>query len=384
MRHCFENCDPCTKIQFGKLCSENVDEYTESLEHLRFVMITDNDKRSKEVDKDGKFIWISHLQYATLTVNPYQWSENLSISIYKNTTRLSSYLNYKGRGMELSDILTFNNDLITFDDKTGIIYKIKDFESVVPLYILTTEDEMQRNISKCAICKKCVSVTFSKQSFKAEWATVKDNVLYVGSVGREYTNDDGSIRNRNNRLMQILEKSLLDLLENHLRSTGWAFLLYGIDILKWIKQIDGLNIINVDWKVNYDIIRNKTNNNFPGYIVHEAVEWDHINNQWCFLPRQASKHKFHPQNDYESGTNLFICGSYDNYKIVEISNLEKETGFSAFSFVPYTENKLIIAIRTFETKFEAKSTLWLFSIYGDVYMKNVEIGPHKYEGIEFI
>ena len=29
------------------------------------------------------------------------------------------------------------------------------------------------------------------KGFKTEWATVKDNVLYVGSMGKEWTNNDG-------------------------------------------------------------------------------------------------------------------------------------------------------------------------------------------------
>ena len=38
----------------------------------------------------------------------------------------------------------------------------------------------------------------TNKGMKWEWAPVKDDVLYIGSVGKEYTNPDGSIASATN------------------------------------------------------------------------------------------------------------------------------------------------------------------------------------------
>lgn len=35
----------------------------------------------------------------------------------------------------------------------------------------------------------------TNKGFKSEWATVKDQVLYVGSMGKEWTTEDGFFQN---------------------------------------------------------------------------------------------------------------------------------------------------------------------------------------------
>lgn len=37
----------------------------------------------------------------------------------------------------------------------------------------------------------------SNKGFKSEWATVRDQVLYVGSMGKEWTTADGLFQNNN-------------------------------------------------------------------------------------------------------------------------------------------------------------------------------------------
>jgi soluble calcium-activated nucleotidase 1 len=41
----------------------------------------------------------------------------------------------------------------------------------------------------------------SAKGFKCEWGTVKDNLLYIGSFGKEYTNDKGVKINWNVKLI---------------------------------------------------------------------------------------------------------------------------------------------------------------------------------------
>lgn len=49
-----------------------------------------------------------------------------------------STLSQGGRGMELSELVTFNGALYTVDDRTGVVYKL-DGNKVVPWVILSGE-----------------------------------------------------------------------------------------------------------------------------------------------------------------------------------------------------------------------------------------------------
>ena len=78
-----------------------------------------------------------------------------------------------GRGMELSELVVFNGNLYTVDDRTGVVYKLsKDIKGrwhVVPWVILADGNGEE------------------SKGFKCEWMTVKDQYLYVGGLGKEWT-----------------------------------------------------------------------------------------------------------------------------------------------------------------------------------------------------
>lgn len=59
----------------------------------------------------------------------------LSVIWDDRTVILSSSLSMKGRGMELSELVTFDGRLLSFDDRTGMIYFI-EADQVYPWVIL--------------------------------------------------------------------------------------------------------------------------------------------------------------------------------------------------------------------------------------------------------
>ncbi|OAF68755.1 Apyrase, partial [Intoshia linei] len=286
-----------------------------------------------------KDYWISYLKNATLTLNRSKPLLHPTISVNTGITKLISKLAYQHRGMELSELIVYDGRMLTIDDRSGIVYEIKNYDTVVPRYILS---DGPGNMTK---------------GFKGEWATVKDKKLYIGGMGREYI-AQGQVENQNNL---------------------------------WIKIIGKENVvISVMWDKMYNYLRKRTGYIYPGYISHEAVVWDDINKQWCFLPRRASNNSYTEEEDLVSGTNLFICTNEANtrYKQIKIGEIEKLLGFSSFRFVPHTENKLIVAIKTHEQPEDSllknKSYLWLFDINGNVYADHILIGEGKYEGLEFV
>merc|ERR1711907_43945 len=120
------------------------------------------------------------------------------------------------RSMELSELVRFNRNFFAMCDMTGIIFK------VMP--------ESGRCFQRYAIADGDGD---EPKPFKQEWATVKDNMLWVGSVGKEIS---GTIRPA-----------------------------------EWVKTIrPSGDIHNIDWGSIYQTLRTATNTSFPGYLWHEA------------------------------------------------------------------------------------------------------------------
>merc|ERR1740124_2142654 len=93
--------------------------------------------------------------------------------------------------MELSELTLYDDRLLAFDDRTGSVFEILSKNNgassfVVPRFVIT---EGSGDTDK---------------GMKWEWAAVKNGELYMGSMGKEYTNSDGSIANTNNLWVDIL------------------------------------------------------------------------------------------------------------------------------------------------------------------------------------
>lgn len=74
--------------------------------------------------------------------------------------------------MELSELVVYDGRLLTFEDRTGMVFEISG-DKIYPWVLLM--DGNGRNT----------------KGFKSEWATVKGETLYVGSMGKEWTTASG-------------------------------------------------------------------------------------------------------------------------------------------------------------------------------------------------
>lgn len=97
----------------------------------RIAIVSDLDHDSKLLDK--KDTWHSLMKTGSLYWNPV--NKFLSVIWDDRTVTLSSSLSMKGRGMELSELVTFDGHLLSFDDRTGMIYFIEG-DQVYPWVIL--------------------------------------------------------------------------------------------------------------------------------------------------------------------------------------------------------------------------------------------------------
>merc|ERR1712228_649149 len=297
---------------------------------------------------------------------------------------IDGYLNERGRGMELSELVIFNERMYAFDDRTGIIYEIsKEFEAI-PRHIV-----MEGNGD-------------NTKGFKVEWSTYKEDeeLLYFGSIGREYTNKNGTKIRK------------LDLL--------------------WISTLDKQGRLrHIDWTHQYIAIRQMTATLFPGYLWIEAIEWSAFHKKWFIAPRYVSFEKYDSILTENRGCNLLIIASEDfsdidlvwigfkqSYKVknvmdrmdyrnllqyksmndlsaeqlrsmsVKQENMKSQLqhsnkGFSSIRFLPNTNDSMIVGVRTQERNKEVvNSFLSVFDIDGNVYLQSKKIpGRRKYEGL---
>lgn len=103
----------------------------------RIAIISDLDKASKS--QTDKNIWYSYYKKGYLT----WYTNNSTIEILwdsEDPKILKSSISMGGRGMELSELVTFNGKLYSFDDRTGIVYSIGKDDTVLPWIILMDGD----------------------------------------------------------------------------------------------------------------------------------------------------------------------------------------------------------------------------------------------------
>lgn len=158
-----------------------VDDHT-----FRFAVVTDLDKLS--VVKDAKKpLFRSTLLPGVLTRND---GGRYAVKFEPHRTLVSEH-NEAGRGMELSELTVYRNRLLSFDDRTGTVFELLSSSDgndsyVVPRFVITEGDGD------------------TDKGMKWEWATIKNNELILGSMGKEYTNPDGSVANTNNLWVAVL------------------------------------------------------------------------------------------------------------------------------------------------------------------------------------
>lgn len=110
--------------------------------------------------------------------------------------------------MELSELVVFDGHLYTVDDHTGVVYRILDNQAV-PWVILPDGDGTvsKGQSSPHVLLTRARHVTSSNcpfAGFKAEWLAVKDEHLYVGSLGKEWTTTTGKVLHENPEWVKVI------------------------------------------------------------------------------------------------------------------------------------------------------------------------------------
>eukprot|EP01128_Nolandella_sp_AFSM9_P009246 TRINITY_DN5866_c0_g1_i1.p1 TRINITY_DN5866_c0_g1~~TRINITY_DN5866_c0_g1_i1.p1 ORF type:complete len:364 (-),score=75.65 TRINITY_DN5866_c0_g1_i1:95-1162(-) len=312
---------------------ESYQKYSSSSTSYNIAIIADMDKDSKI----GPYKWKSLLRNGRLERNSsgtyrVEWGDD---------HELTSTYNEKGRGMELSELVMFRGQLLACDDRTGIVFQVSPPE-VFPKFITAQGDGDNAKGMKC------------------EWMTVKDGKLWMGSIGKEWTTVDGTPLHND---------------------------------LYWVKEVDEHgSLIPHNWLREYEAVRAAAGAQSPGYLVHEAINWDSVNSRWVFLPRRVSTEKYSVDQEALQGSNTIIITDpqFSSSEVKQIGSLLPSRGFSSFKFVPFRHNE-VIALKTFETDDFAMSYITVLDIEsGQVLLDDTLIpadhsGTHyKFEGVEFV
>jgi soluble calcium-activated nucleotidase 1 len=238
--------------------------------------------------------------------------------------------------MELSELVTFNGKLLTFDDRTGIVFEMNG-DKVSPWAILTDGE------------------TPSQKGFKSEWATVKNNHLFIGSMGKEWTNGAGVFENYNPMMVKVISVS---------------------------GEVKTLN-----WVHNYKALRSALSIEWPGYLIHESGAWSEHHQKWFFLPRRCSTQKYNETLDEVRGCNYLLIADdmFSHVEKVQVGELKPTRGFSTFKFLPSSNDSIIIALKTEELNGSTSTYVTIFDVKGNILLADEKIHTeYKYEGFEFI
>ncbi|OWA54858.1 Soluble calcium-activated nucleotidase 1 [Hypsibius exemplaris] len=301
----------------------------------RIGVIADMDLKSKSLEEEGH--WISYMKTGFILYNPefrevkVEWEPPPM-----GMTLIKSQWSYGNRGMELSELLVFNGRLYGVDDRTGVVYEL-DGSNAIPWVILA--DGNGRHT----------------KGFKSEWATVKDEHLFVGGFGKEWTSPAGVLINDNPM---------------------------------WVKRIstDG-RVQHWSWKKNFLAIREKLDIKEPGYVIHETGGWSELHRKWFFLPRRVSKERYDDKLDEHMGANHMLIANEDFSALedVLVGDVTPTHGFSSFKFLPDSGDDIIVALKSEEDDGNVSTYILAFDIKGKILLpETLILKDYKFEGVEFI
>eukprot|EP01119_Soliformovum_irregulare_P008511 TRINITY_DN21630_c0_g1_i1.p1 TRINITY_DN21630_c0_g1~~TRINITY_DN21630_c0_g1_i1.p1 ORF type:complete len:358 (-),score=85.72 TRINITY_DN21630_c0_g1_i1:54-1127(-) len=304
-------------------------KYSRDSTSYEVVLVADKDKASKNSEKKN---WETVLRGGTLSRLP---SGNYTFAWHSRETILETTLAEAGRALELSELVYFVDRLYSPDDRTGVVFSIED-DKAIPTYILMDGNGR------------------TTKGFKSEWATVKDGLMYIGSVGKEYTTNEGEIVSRNPQ---------------------------------WVKTIDAEGRIkHLDWSEHYTRLREASGTMYPGYLIHEAVTWNPVLQRWIFFPRRHSMEAYNDVDDESRGSNVVITATEDFVSITvdRIGTLTPIRGFSSVAYLPGRETH-IVALKSQEYKDSIASYILVLDLETkSVLMEEMHIADIKLEGIEIM
>uniref|UniRef100_A0A914YAE0 Apyrase n=1 Tax=Panagrolaimus superbus TaxID=310955 RepID=A0A914YAE0_9BILA len=214
---------------------------------IPLVTISDMDTNSRDLLHESTWISTSLRGYVF-----FNTQNNIYKIVWLAQHNYTYELGYQNRGMELSDLKVFDGNLLSPGDKTGVIYKLRN-NYVVP-WVINADGDGENS-----------------KPFKAEWMTIKNEELYVGGYGKEFTDQRGNFMDNNPMYVKVISRF------GEIRSESW------VERLTRLRSSIGIE--------------------FPNYIIHESCQWSDIHRKWFFLPRKVAFEPFDNRTEEMRETN---------------------------------------------------------------------------------
>lgn len=308
--------------------------YVES--EYRFGVVADLDLMSRDPQQ---FLWRSYLKKGRVLRVSGRMEQDRFALAWDEELELRSSTATRNRSMELSELVLYNRLLIAFCDYSGIAYKI--------------DPATGKTFQRWAIADGNGD---EPKPFKSEWATVKGNTIWLGSIGFEWYDSDGKVLHRN---------------------------------AEWVKLIDANGgIRNLNWHPVYQAIRSVTNTTMPGYLWHEAVEWEPVQGLWVMLPRFAStESQYRPGVEQNQTSDLLIVADegFTDIRVTKLAHHDRRFGFTSVKRLPGS-HRLFMVLRVHENGDVHRTQAAIVDLEGRFYTDPpyVEVGARKFEGLAFL
>src|SRR3989338_2894175 len=264
-----------------------------------FILVSDLDHDSRHPLKQEWKALVQHGELQRTGAGRFRIS-------FGRVERFKSYASFKNRSLELSEAVVYGGKLLAMCDVSGTVYELDLAEVRLAVF-------WQHMF---------VGEGLTDKPFKTEWATVHDGDLLLVSIGKEW------VQNR-----QI---------------TG-----FGPVFIKRLRPnpITGqLSVLDEDWGSRFARLREATNTTWPGYLLHEAIEFDPLNRRWLVLPRRVSSVMYDPDDDEYQGGNLLLLASEDfvHVQVKTVGKIEPEWGFTSLSIIPGSDGRQFIVVKARE------------------------------------
>nr|QHO60715.1 salivary apyrase [Sergentomyia schwetzi] len=294
-----------------------------------FGLIADRDRNSRV---EGQ----SQTYESILKFGELKYENDLyELVVKQDNTVVKTKYSHKGAGAELSEFIDFNGKYYAVDERTGILFEVDPSDKLIPWAILAAGDGN------------------SRIGFDAKWATVRNDMLYVGSLATEYIDRNGKRQ----------------------------------DTSFWVKTITKRGSVrSINWKDRYERVRKAMGIDYPGFVLHEAVNWSPINSQWVLMPKKCSTRPY--DTTIESvGCNKIVIAD-EKFSDIQSIDIDRESsdpaaGFSSFKFIPGSKDKHILALRTVKKNDKTTTYAVVVNTDGKVLMPEKKISSEKFEGVLF-
>lgn len=163
------------------------------------ALVADQDEDSKTAEG-----WQSYLAYGALIYRGDKGSASYSIELQGECRALTGRGDKSERGAEYSALEIFQGKLVTFCDRTGNMDELLPGEEKFSFQLQPVRAAGPDGEPVVLV----MGDGTKKKPLKCEWSAQRDGKLYIGSTGKERTDDDGNIVHEGEMWVKVIDENM--------------------------------------------------------------------------------------------------------------------------------------------------------------------------------